>query len=84
MSRPVRKHSPPALPDLDKEAAALSEAIEAKLTYVWQDADTATDNDWYQATALAVRDRIVDIWLARRRETKHNRRSGSIICRSNS
>ena len=63
--------------DADKEAAALGEAIRAKLTYVLaKNTDTATGNDWYQATALAVRDRIIDIWLARPAETtaQHKRR----------
>ena len=48
-----------------------------KLTYVLaKDAATATANDWYQATALAVRDRIVDVWLARQAEAtaQHKRR----------
>ena len=77
MSRPARKQSPTALLDRDKEASALSETIKAKLSYVLaKDAGTATANDWYQATALAVRDRIVDVWLARQAETaaQHKRR----------
>jgi glycogen phosphorylase len=77
MSRLARKNSPPALSSRDKEATALSEAIKAKLTYVLaKDAATATANDWYQATALAVRDRIVDVWLARQAEAtaQHKRR----------
>lgn len=44
--------------------AALREAILQKLTYaVGKDARAARIHDWYMATALAVRDRIVDRWM---------------------
>jgi len=75
--RPTRreplKHKPALVsvvqPDADE--TALREAIIAKLTYViGKQIDAATPHDWYCATALAVRDRIVDIWSATRRETK--------------
>ncbi|MCS6778462.1 MAG: glycogen/starch/alpha-glucan phosphorylase [Geminicoccaceae bacterium] len=43
---------------------ALREAILHKLTYaVGKDARNARVHDWYVATALAVRDRIVDRWM---------------------
>jgi len=69
---PQPLHTPPAArSDRDSEADALRDAIQAKLTYVLaKDTATATGSDWYQATALAVRDRIVEIWLAREAETK--------------
>lgn len=55
----------------DADETALRDAIAAKLTYVvGKNTDTATPHDWYCATALAVRDRIVDIWSASKRETK--------------
>jgi starch phosphorylase len=55
----------------DADETALRGAIVAKLTYVvGKHVDAATPHDWYCATALAVRDRIVDIWSASRRETK--------------
>jgi starch phosphorylase len=55
----------------DADETALREAIAAKLTYVvGKRTETATPHDWYCATALAVRDRIVDIWGASKRETK--------------
>jgi starch phosphorylase len=61
--------------DREAEATALRDAIKAKLTYVLaKDTGTATTNDWYQATALAVRDRIVDIWLARQAEAKRQKK----------
>ncbi len=51
--------------------AELREAIEAKLTYsLGKSFRSATDNDWYHATALAVRDRLIDIWMNSRREAK--------------
>ncbi len=50
---------------LDAEAEALRAAILAKLTYaVGKRRVTATDHDWFIATALAVRDRVVDGWIA--------------------
>jgi starch phosphorylase len=53
------------------ERALLREQIQSKLTYaLGKSFRAATDNDWYHATALAVRDRLVDIWLASRRETR--------------
>ncbi len=55
----------------DADETALRDAIVAKLTYViGKQPETAMPHDWYCATALAVRDRIVDIWSASRRETK--------------
>lgn len=44
--------------------AGLREAILQKLTYaVGKDPRHARTHDWYMATALAVRDRIVDRWM---------------------
>ncbi|MEJ2623604.1 MAG: glycogen/starch/alpha-glucan phosphorylase [Pseudolabrys sp.] len=71
MSQP--KYQPDSVAPLDPNSPAgeLRTAILAKLTYVLgKKADTATDYEWYQATALAVRDRLVDIWMATRKETK--------------
>ena len=60
-----------ALPDPNSPEGELRAAILAKLTYVLgKKQDAATDYEWYQATALAVRDRLVDIWMATRKETK--------------
>src|SRR3954470_17808664 len=57
------------------DEARLREAIEAKLTYVvGKRRDAATDHDWYQATVLAIRDCIVDIWMASRAETRRERK----------
>ena len=53
----IRRHRPVA----HEEVAAFREAILAKLTYqVGATPATATELDWSVATALAVRDRIVD------------------------
>jgi glycogen phosphorylase len=47
------------------EVAAFSAAILAKLTYaVGKDPAHARPHDWFMATAYAVRDRIVDRWMA--------------------
>ena len=63
--------APSAPPDPNSPEGQLRAAILAKLTYVLgKKQETATDYEWYQATALAVRDRLVDIWMATRKETK--------------
>jgi starch phosphorylase len=65
------KHALVSVVQPDADETALRDAIGAKLTYViGKNTDTATPHDWYCATALAVRDRIVDIWSASKRETK--------------
>jgi glycogen phosphorylase len=65
-------HSSPPQGD---DKARLREAIEAKLAYILgKTPDGATDLDWYQATALAIRDRAIDIWMRSRAATKRERR----------
>lgn len=59
-----------ALPAQDEDVAALRRGIIAKLTYsVGKDPIVATPRDWFVATALAVRDRIVDRWMPSTRQT---------------
>ncbi|HEX6144958.1 MAG TPA: hypothetical protein VFZ01_19750, partial [Geminicoccaceae bacterium] len=49
--------------DLDKDG--LKRSILEKLTYaIGKDAWHATERDWFGAVALALRDRIVDRWMA--------------------
>jgi starch phosphorylase len=68
LSRPLPSSS-------DIEALRLRDAIQAKLLYVVGKApESATDQDWYQATALAVRDRIVEIWMETRAATKRGKK----------
>src|ERR1041385_8712296 len=58
-------------PNYHTDEADLRDAIEAKLVYViGKRPGAANDYDWYQATVLAVRDRVVDIWIRSRAETK--------------
>ena len=46
------------------DAAALRDAIVRKLTYdMGKSRSGARDRDWFLATALAVRDRVIDRWL---------------------
>ena len=53
-----------ATADTATDAAALREAIVRKLTYdLGKSRSGARDRDWFMATALAVRDRVVDRWL---------------------
>jgi starch phosphorylase len=53
-----------ALPNEDEDVVALRRALVAKLTYaVGKDPIVASLHDWYIATALTVRDRIVDDWF---------------------
>ncbi len=55
----------PAPPPLESSAEALKAAILQKLIYqIGKRRRTATERDWYMATALAVRDRVVDHWMA--------------------
>ena len=53
------------LPDATGEARAFRDLILAKLTYaVGKDPIVARDHDWLRALTLALRDRIVDRWMA--------------------
>jgi starch phosphorylase len=53
-----------ALPSEDEQVVALRRALVAKLTYaVGKDPIVASQHDWFIATALAIRDRIVDRWF---------------------
>ena len=53
-----------ALPAEDEEVAALRRTLVAKLAYsVGKDPTVASQHDWYVATALTVRDRIIDSWF---------------------
>jgi starch phosphorylase len=46
------------------DAATLRAAILAKLTHqIGERPEAATDHDWFLATALAVRDQVVDAWM---------------------
>src|ERR1700739_4354335 len=48
----------------DQDIEEFKATILAKLTLaVGKDAATATDRDWFVATALALRDRIIHRWL---------------------
>src|SRR5271163_2953564 len=59
---------PPAIGDAPPTEADVREfgaAVLAKLTLaVGKDAGAATDRDWFVATALALRDRVIHRWLA--------------------
>lgn len=61
-----------SMPEADAgstEAERLEAAILDKLAYyVGKHPDTAKDRDWFMATALAVRDRLVDRWSETRDE----------------
>ena len=53
-----------SIPAEDEDIAALRRGVVAKLTYaVGRDPMVATDRDWFVATALAVRDHVVDRWM---------------------
>ncbi|MFL1460976.1 glycogen/starch/alpha-glucan phosphorylase [Roseococcus sp. DSY-14] len=53
------------MPDaLPPQAAALREAIQRKLTFdIGKSMAGAQERDWFMATALAIRDRVVEPWL---------------------
>jgi len=51
------------IPDHGATSGSLRNAILSKLRYAMRkSAQSATDRDWYMATVLALRDRIVDVW----------------------
>jgi starch phosphorylase len=59
-----------ALPVQDEDIASIRRALIAKLTYaVGKDPTVAMDRDWFIATALVARDRMVDRWMPSTRET---------------
>jgi glycogen phosphorylase len=54
-----------AIPAEDEDVAALRNSVVTKLTYsVGRDPIVATDWDWFMAAALAVRDHVLERWLA--------------------
>jgi len=56
------------------DVALFRKAIEAKLHYaIGKDPSVASQRDWFLATTLAVRDKIVDGWME---ATRHTRESG--------
>jgi starch phosphorylase len=63
----VQTGSPPPVPKSpvsDREVEEFKAAVLAKLTLaVGKDTATATDRDWFVATALALRDRVIHRWL---------------------
>jgi starch phosphorylase len=66
-----------SLPPLHPQAAELRDVILNKLTYFCSKTPAnAVPYDWYLATVLAVRDRLVDRWLSsdQRAERKHGKR----------
>jgi glycogen phosphorylase len=66
--RSRQSHQPAATP-VHREIVELRDAVAGKLAYaVGKDASEACDHDWLMATALAVRDRIVDHWLESNRQ----------------
>jgi len=59
----------------DSEEAELREAIQTKLAYaLGKTREAATDADWYHATVLAVRDRVIDTFLNAHAEAKRAKR----------
>src|SRR6516162_8418932 len=64
----VERRPPSSVPDTplsEQDIEEFKATLLAKLTLsVGKDAATATDRDWFVATALALRDRIIHRWLA--------------------
>src|SRR5919198_647499 len=67
-SQPRSKPPSPPSPPNEDELAEFKSAVLAKLALaVGKDAGSATDRDWFVATAHAIRDRIIHRWLAAER-----------------
>ena len=84
---PAPGAAPAAVPAPEPEAVeAMRAPILDKLTYaVGKDPASASDRDWFIATALAVRDRIVDRWMdVDARDLRATAASGSTTSRSSS
>src|SRR5579871_4410925 len=59
-----------ALPAQEEDVETLRRSVVAKLTYaVGKDPIAANDRDWFVATALSVRDHLVDRWMTSTRRT---------------
>ncbi len=53
------------IPAEDEDVAALRRSVVSRLTYaVGRDPIVATDRDWFVATALAVRDHVLERWMS--------------------
>jgi glycogen phosphorylase len=67
-----RPQQPRLLPDVvatEDEVDQFKEAVLAKLTLaVGKDVSSATDRDWFVATTLSLRDRVIHRWLAAERD----------------
>jgi len=64
-----------ALPPRSIDQAGIKKAILGKLIYsVGKDPEHATTHDWFFATALATRDRMVDAWMDSTRDTYERQR----------
>ncbi len=60
----------PAMAATEEDVEEFKEAVLAKLTLaVGKDASNATDRDWFVATTLSLRDRVIHRWLEVDRET---------------
>jgi glycogen phosphorylase len=68
----------------EAEIEAFKASVLAKLALmVGKDADAATERDWFVATALALRDRVLHRWLAVNRASRAEGRK-HVYYRSNS
>jgi len=64
-----------ALPPRSIDQAGIKKAILGKLIYaVGKDPEHATTHDWFLATALAARDRMVDCWMGSTRDAYQSQR----------
>jgi starch phosphorylase len=73
--RQLRTDRKEAGPRQSDDVDALRESVLAKLTYaIGKDPQAAREHDWFVATALAVRDRIVDRWMTSTRRTYAEKR----------
>ena len=71
----LKLRQPPPQTSSEALENELRHAIHDKLVYeLGKIGDNASDDDWYQATALAVRDRVVDVWMKSRAETQNNKK----------
>ncbi|MQT11770.1 glycogen/starch/alpha-glucan phosphorylase [Segnochrobactrum spirostomi] len=62
----------PGAPRGDDNSSLRADILEKLTYYVGKSTVTASDRDWFVAVALAVRDRVVDRWIASTKATYEN------------
>ena len=64
VTMPAKRHVAFAVERPGFDRVSRRQSISSRLAYsMGKDPATATDRDWFEASALAIRDRLVDRWM---------------------